>query len=119
MYSLIITGNVWFRITFRHQLKKYAERAGIEKRVYPHLLRHSGVILFLEEGGSQCHLQVILGHADGRMTAHYIHLSDKNVKRNHAEYSPLNAVIGKLESRERRTDSLSDCPGAQLKYKKT
>ncbi|UPK45945.1 tyrosine-type recombinase/integrase [Paenibacillus pabuli] len=82
---------------FRHQLKKYADRAGIEKRVYPHLLRHSGAMLFLEEGGSQRHLQVILGHADGRMTAHYTHLSDKNVKKNHDEYSPLNAVIGKLE----------------------
>ncbi|WP_339260146.1 tyrosine-type recombinase/integrase [Paenibacillus sp. FSL R5-0713] len=82
---------------FRHQLKKYAERAGIEKRVYPHLLRHSGATLFLEEGGSQRHLQVILGHADGRMTAHYTHLSDKNVKKNHDEFSPLNAVIGKLE----------------------
>ncbi|WP_145412402.1 tyrosine-type recombinase/integrase [Paenibacillus xylanexedens] len=82
---------------FRHQLKKYADRAGIEKRVYPHLLRHSGATLFLEEGGSQRHLQVILGHADGRMTAHYTHLSDKNVKKNHDEFSPLNAVIGKLE----------------------
>jgi len=82
---------------FRHQLKKYADRAGIEKRVYPHLLRHSGATLFLEEGGSQRHLQVILGHADGRMTAHYTHLSDKNVKKNHDEFSPLNAVVGKLE----------------------
>ncbi|ETT64882.1 integrase [Paenibacillus odorifer] len=82
---------------FRHQLKKYADRAGIEKRVYPHLLRHSGATLFLEEGGSERHLQVILGHADGRMTNHYTHLSDKNVKKNHDEFSPINAVIGKSE----------------------
>lgn len=82
---------------FRHQLKKYADRAGITKRLHPHLIRHSGATLFLEEGGSQRHLQTILGHADGRMTAHYTHLSDKNVKKNHDEFSPINAVIGKAE----------------------
>ncbi|GIP53103.1 tyrosine-type recombinase/integrase [Paenibacillus vini] len=87
---------------FRHQLKKYAEMAGLDKRVYPHLMRHSGATLFLEEGGSQRHLQVILGHADGRMTAHYTHLSDKNVKKNHEEFSPMNAIVGKLE-RSRKT----------------
>lgn len=82
---------------FRHQLKKYADRAGIKKRVYPHLLRHSGATLFLEEGGSERHLQVILGHSDGRMTNHYTHLSDKNVKKNHEEFSPINAVLNKSE----------------------
>lgn len=82
---------------FRHQLKKYADLAGIDKRVYPHLMRHSGATLFIEEGGSQRHLQAILGHADGRMTAYYTHLSDKNVKKNHEEFSPLNTVVGKLE----------------------
>ncbi|MEK4349627.1 tyrosine-type recombinase/integrase [Paenibacillus sp. FSL R5-0475] len=87
---------------FRHQLKKYADRAGIEKRVYPHLLRHSGATLFLEEGGAQHHLQVILGHADSRMTTHYTHLSNKNVKKNHDEFSPINAVISKAE-RPRKT----------------
>lgn len=32
---------------FRHQLKKYAKRAGITKRIHPHLLRHTGATLFL------------------------------------------------------------------------
>lgn len=82
---------------FRHRLKKYAKIAGIEKRVYPHLLRHTGATVFLEEGGTERHLQIILGHADGRMTAHYTHLSDASVKKNHEENSPINAVISKLE----------------------
>ncbi|MFD1908251.1 hypothetical protein ACFSQ7_36005 [Paenibacillus rhizoplanae] len=42
--------------------------------------------MFLEEGGAQHHLQVILGHADSRMTTHYTHLSNKNVKQNHDEF---------------------------------
>nr|WP_283246455.1 DUF3435 domain-containing protein [Paenibacillus sp. Marseille-Q4541] len=74
---------------FRHQLKKYAKRAGITKRIHPHLLRHTGATLFLEEGGSERHLQIILGHSDGRMTAHYTHLSDRSIKNNHEENSPI------------------------------
>lgn len=96
----IFLSNYGERLTpnhFRHQLKKYADRAGIKKRVHPHLLRHTGATLFLEEGGSERHLQVILGHADGRMTTHYTHLSDKNVKENHNENSPINVLISKQE----------------------
>ena len=80
---------------FRQRLKIYAERAGIDpESIHPHLLRHTGATLFLEEGGSERHLQIILGHSDGRMTAHYTHLSDRSVKKNHEEFSPLNAIVG-------------------------
>lgn len=78
---------------FRQRLKKYAKRANIDKNVFPHLMRHTGATYFLESGGSQRHLQIILGHADGRMTAHYTHLSDKSIKKNHDEHSPLNTVL--------------------------
>ncbi len=80
---------------FRQRLKKYAEKANIDPAtIWPHLLRHTGATLFLEEGGSERHLQIILGHADGRMTAHYTHLSDKSVKKNHEEFSALNTIVG-------------------------
>jgi integrase/recombinase XerD len=79
---------------FGRSLKEYAEIAGLDKRTYPHLMRHSGATLFLESGGSARHLQMILGHASERMTNHYTHLSDAAVKDNHRAHSPLNAVIG-------------------------
>jgi integrase/recombinase XerD len=79
---------------FGRSLKEYADIAGLDKRTYPHLMRHSGATLFLESGGSARHLQMILGHSSARMTNHYTHLSDAAVKNNHDEYSALNSVIG-------------------------
>jgi integrase/recombinase XerD len=79
---------------FGRSLKEYADIAGLDKRTYPHLMRHSGATLFLEGGGSARHLQMILGHSSAKMTNHYTHLSDAAVKNNHDEYSALNAVIG-------------------------
>lgn len=79
---------------FGRSLKEYAEIAGLDKRTYPHLMRHSGATLFLEGGGSARHLQMILGHTHERMTNHYTHLSDAAVKKNHDEHSALNAVVG-------------------------
>jgi integrase/recombinase XerD len=41
-----------------------AKEAGIEKRVYPHLFRHSFATEWLRRGGNIISLQRILGHAD-------------------------------------------------------
>jgi site-specific recombinase XerD len=53
-----------------------AEGAGIQKRVYPHLLRHSYATHFLRRGGNPLLLQQILGHDSLAMiTATYSHLT--------------------------------------------
>jgi integrase/recombinase XerD len=91
---LTTQGNSLTPNRFGRSLKEYAEIAGLDKRTYPHLMRHSGATLFLEGGGSARHLQMILGHSSERMTNHYTHLSDKAIKSNHSEHSALNAVIG-------------------------
>lgn len=80
---------------FRHRLKKYAERTGIKRRVYPYLFRHTGATMFLENGGDIRHLQLILGHKDMRVIKRYTHLSDRSIRKQHELYSPLNYVIGK------------------------
>ncbi|MGC2295295.1 MAG: tyrosine-type recombinase/integrase [Candidatus Dormiibacterota bacterium] len=52
-----------------------AKEAGIERRVYPHLLRHSFATEWLRKGGNVISLQRILGHADLSMiTSVYVHL---------------------------------------------
>ncbi|MDP4550848.1 tyrosine-type recombinase/integrase [Alkalihalobacillus macyae] len=81
---------------FRNQLRKYAKRAGIDRRVHPHLFRHTGATMALEAGMDIRHLQMLMGHSDLRMLIRYTHLSQKSLKKQHADFSPLNEVLGKL-----------------------
>lgn len=82
---------------FRHRLKRYAEAVGItDRRVSPHIFRHSGATLFLQNGGDIRHLQMILGHRDLRMVLRYTHLQTDSLRSQHERFSPLNSVLGPL-----------------------
>jgi integrase/recombinase XerD len=52
-------------------VKEAAARAGITKRVYPHLFRHSGALERLRQTGNPRALQLHLGHASPFMTLRY------------------------------------------------
>lgn len=102
----IFLGNYGEQLTsnhFRNQLRRhYVSSAGIKKNVHPHLFRHTAATMFLEAGGDIRHLQLMLGHTDLRMVMRYTHLSNKALKEQHAKYSVLNQITGKLE-RNRKT----------------
>lgn len=53
-------------------LQSAAERAGINKKVYPHLLRHSDAIERLRQTGNPRALQLHLGHSSQVMTMRYL-----------------------------------------------
>lgn len=53
-------------------IKEAAERAGINKKVYPHLLRHSDAIERLRQTGNPKALQLHLGHNSPLMTMRYL-----------------------------------------------
>jgi integrase/recombinase XerD len=66
-----------------------ARRAGIKKRVYAHLLRHSYATHLLEEGADLRTIQLLLGHVRLEHTAVYLHLSRRHLQ---AFPSPLDTL---------------------------
>jgi integrase/recombinase XerD len=62
-----------------HACRDATRRAGITKPVHPHTLRHSYATHLLEAGADLCTIQVLLGHAEVRDTALYVHLSKRHL----------------------------------------
>ena len=70
-------------------VKEAAERAGINKRVSPHTLRHSFATHMLEAGADLRTIQMLLGHAKLADTTVYLHLSRRHLQ---SISSPIEAV---------------------------
>src|SRR2546427_7616273 len=70
------------------RFRRYAKRAGIGKRVYPHMLRHTMATTLLANGCPIGHIRALLGHEHLTTTCRYYLgiIAEADVKAAHAKY---------------------------------
>ncbi|MYC31488.1 MAG: site-specific tyrosine recombinase XerD [Chloroflexi bacterium] len=69
-------------------LKTYSKRAGIDRKITPHTLRHSFATHLLQKGASLRHVQELLGHSSISTTQVYTHLTDTHMRDEYEKSHP-------------------------------
>lgn len=78
------------RITVFHNLRIYAERAGIAKTISPHTFRHTFATHLLEGGANLRAIQAMLGHELIATTEVYTHIDRRFLRQQVLEHFPRN-----------------------------
>ena len=85
---LTIRGGAFSRKRLWQIVKECARKAGIDKNVYPHTLRHSFASHLLANGAPLRVIQEMLGHADIATTQVYTHVDQQRLRAVHHQFHP-------------------------------
>jgi len=80
-YIFLVNGKKMSTRGIQHAIKVSAERAGIEKDVHVHTLRHSFATHLLENGVDIRKIQKLLGHSNLQTTQIYTQVSSEEIKK--------------------------------------
>jgi site-specific recombinase XerD len=73
----------------RQMVKRYVTRAGLQKDVHPHTLRHTAATTWLRAGFNLREVQKLLGHSSPATTEVYTHVFDEDLQRKQQTLAPL------------------------------
>ena len=77
-------------------IDRVAGRAGFgNRRVHPHMLRHTFATHYIQNGGDPFSLQRILGHSDIKTTMIYVNLAGVGLQEAHAKASPVDRMLSR------------------------
>ncbi|RLC54666.1 MAG: hypothetical protein DRI80_18975 [Chloroflexota bacterium] len=74
-------GRKYNKRTIQQIVKNASRKAGIKKKVSPHVLRRSFATHLLEGGADIRYIQQLLGHKSLRSTQIYTHVANKDIKK--------------------------------------